>query len=157
MTARGRTRRVAITLAPSERDALQRLAHRAREPEATTAGRLLRAALIDHGAALDAAVSQSVAASPGNEGTGDAGTARLPPTLCAVGIEALRARYPHELRHLRGDLLADLAVAEQLAALASWREQLDNGTYADPRMELAFAHELRALAAWLHTESRRTR
>lgn len=159
MTGRRRPRRVAITLAPSERDALQQLAHRAREPEATTAARLLRAALVDHGAALDAAVRQRTTPHNGTRPTSDDGAsaAWLPPSRRAVAIEALRDRYPHELRHLRADALADPAVAEQLAALTVWREQLDDGTHVDPRMELAFAHELRSLANWLQTNARRTR
>jgi hypothetical protein len=158
MTGRRRPRRVAITLVPSERDALQQLAHRAREPEATTAARLLRAALVDHGAALDAAVRQRTAPHNGTRPTSDdGGAAWLPPGRRAVAIEALRDRYPHELRHLRADALTDPAIAEQLAALTVWREQLDDGTHVDPRMELAFAHELRSLANWLQTNARRTR
>ncbi|MDW5595106.1 hypothetical protein VSS74_12205 [Conexibacter stalactiti] len=158
MTAAGRRpRRVAITLKPSERDALAALAHRAREPEATTAARLLRAALIDHGAALDAAVRQRNAPPAVAEADAGSGAAWLPPSRRAVAIEALRDRYPHELKHLRGDPLADTHIAEQAAALSLWREQIDNGNHADPRMELAFSHELRTFANWLQTNARRHR
>jgi hypothetical protein len=155
MSAR-RTPRIAIPLTPGERDALRQLAAAGCEPEARVAGRLLRAALADHGAALDAAPRHRVgtrSAAPVEHGD----AAWLPPSIRADGMVALRERYPAELRHLPADLSADPLVGEQLAALTVWRERLDDGQHDDPRMELAFAHELRDFGAWLQTRARRNR
>jgi len=154
MTAVRRTPRIAIPLTPGERDALRQLAVAGREPDARVAGRLLRAALADAGAALDAAPRHRAGARR-PEPAGAA--AWLPPSTRAAGIAALRERYPAELRHLPADPVDDPFVAEQLAALVVWRERLDDGQHDDPRMELAFAHELRDLAAWLQTRARRNR
>ncbi|MDW5595927.1 hypothetical protein VSS74_16380 [Conexibacter stalactiti] len=55
------------------------------------------------------------------------------------------------------DPFVDSLIAEQLAALAHWREQLDDGYHLDPRMELAFGHELRTVATWLQQAARRGR
>jgi hypothetical protein len=159
MTAAGRRpRRVAITLRDSERDALAMLAQRAREPEATTAARLIRAALIDNGATLDAAVRSRSAGPRGSGGPGPDGAAGwLPPARRAASIEELRDRYPDELRYLRAATLELPLVAEQAAALSVWREELDTGKHADPRMELAFANALEHFANRLQTHARRYR
>jgi hypothetical protein len=159
MTARRtRPRRVQVTLNDSERDALAALAQRAHEPEATTAARLLRAALIDHGHTLDAAVrKRTTPTDTAKADTSDSGAPWLPPARRALAIEALRTRYPHELRHLRTDALTDPHISEQAAALSFWRQQLDDGVHTDPRMEFAFAHELRTFATWLQTAARRNR
>lgn len=151
MTA-GRTPRIAIVLAPGERDALQQLAAEHDEPTSTTAARLVRSALAERGARLQPA--------PGGarrRTEQGAEPAWLPPTARAKAITALRNRYPAELRHLPADPLRDRIIAEPLAALTVWRDQLDDGAHADPRMEIAFAHELRSFAAWLQTEARRHR
>jgi hypothetical protein len=141
---------VAITLRDSERDALAALARRAREPEATTAARLIRASLIDNGASLDAAVrGRSAPSHSSGDRHADRAADWLPPAKLAAAIDALRERYPHELRHLRDDALSHTATAEQVAALALLREQIDSGRYDDPRMELLFAQELRVFARWL--------
>jgi hypothetical protein len=143
--------RVAISLAPGERDALARVAHEVGEPISTTAGRLLRAALADHGAQLDA---------PPARRSGPTRTRRPKPPAsvpAAEAIERLRKRYPVDLRHAPADLSADTHIAEQLAALAAWREDLDSATEANPRELLAFGHELRSAAAWLQDRARRGR
>lgn len=151
MSASRRSPRLQLVLAPSERETLAWLAHRANEPEATAAARLLRTALTTPAAQP----SPPAPAAPAEPAEADA--LWLPPSNHSEAIEALRLRYPRELRHLADDLLADQAVAEQLAALAVWRAQLDAGDYGDPRMELAFAHELRSLGGWLQAIARRTR
>ncbi|MDW5597317.1 hypothetical protein VSS74_23420 [Conexibacter stalactiti] len=159
MTAAGRRpRRVAITLRDSERDALAMLAQRAREPEATTAARLIRAALIDNGASLDAAVRRRTAA-PNSSGDPDPDGAAgwLPPARRAAAIEELRERYPDELRYLRAGTLELPLVAEQAAALSVWREEIDAGKHLDPRMELAFANALEHFANRVQTHARRHR
>jgi hypothetical protein len=38
-----------------------------------------------------------------------------------------------------------------------WRDQLDAGIHADPRMELALGAELRSLRRWLEERARRRR
>lgn len=152
-----RAGRVAITLTPGERAALRQLAREAAEPEARTAARLLRAALAEHHMLpLDAPSRQRRGP---RQGTGITGAAWLPPTRRLFDIEALRARYPRELRHLPPDPLAEPAIAEPLAALTVWRERLDSGEDNDPLAELAFAQELHGLAHRLQartTEGRRT-
>lgn len=147
------TPRVAISLAPGERDALRELAHAAGEPIATTAGRLIRAALADHGAKLDTPPARRT-------GPPAARSPRRRPTPAepTTAIDALRARYPHETRHLPANLDADTLVAEHLAALAAWRTDLDTaGTDANPRETLAFTDELRRTATWLQDRARRGR
>lgn len=158
MSARRRPRRVQVTLRDSELDALAELAAARSEPEATTAARLLRAGLIDRGASLAAVVRRRTTPAPGDRDRHGAGTADwLPPERHAAAIEALRTRYPHTLRHLRADALDVPEIAEQAAALAVWRDAIDNGTHADPRVELAFANSLQSFANWLQTTSRRHR
>jgi hypothetical protein len=151
MSAR-RSPRIAIVLAPGERDALHQLAAQHDEPASTTAARLVRSALAERGARLEAA--RRGARRRTEQG---AEPAWLPPTARADAITALRDRYPAELRHLPADPLHDPIIAEPLAALTVWRDQLDDGAHADPRMEIAFAHELRSFAAWLQTQARRLR
>lgn len=142
--------RVAVSLAPGERDALARVAHDAGEPIATTAGRLLRAALADHGAQLDAPPAR-------RSGPTRARRERKAPASgsAAEAIERLRKRYPADLRHAPADLDADTHTAEQLAALAAWRDELDAATEPNQREILAFGHELRTTAAWLQDRARR--
>lgn len=148
----GRTPRIAIVLEPGERDALRQLAAEHDEPVSTTAARLVRSALAERGARLEAARR-------GARRRAERGTEPpwLPPATRADAITALRDRYPAELRHLPPDPLRDPIIAEPLAALTVWRDQLDDGAHADPRMEIAFAHELRSFGAWLQTQARRHR
>jgi hypothetical protein len=148
----GRTPRIAIVLAPGERDALQQLAAEHGEPASTTAARLVRSALAERGATLEGARR-----GPRHRAERGAEPPWLPPATRADAIAALQDRYPAELRHLPADPLRDPIIAEPLAALTVWRDQLDDGAHADPRMELAFAHELRDFAAWLQTQARRHR
>jgi hypothetical protein len=151
MSAR-RTPRIAIVLTAGERDALQQLASERGQPASTTAARLMRSALAARGATLEAAHRRARRrAVPGTE------PPWLPPAARAAAIAVLQDRYPAELRHLPPDPLHDPVIAEPLAALTVWRDQLDDGAHADPRMELAFAHELRSFAAWLETQARRHR
>lgn len=153
MTPRKRPRRVQVTLRASEHDALAALAAERRQPEATAAAELVRAGLIDRGASLAAAVRRRTTPRP-DAGEGHAAGAAiwLPPDRRIVAIEALRARYPHTLRHLRPEALDLLEVAEPVSALSLMREQIDTGRYDDPRIELAFAHELRLFARWLQEQ-----
>jgi hypothetical protein len=148
------TKRVAISLGVGERDALQQLAHEAGEPIATTAGRLVRAALADHGAQLDAPPARRVGPPRARSAKRSAPAAELP----ADAIGALRARYPRELWHLPSDLGGDDYLAEQTAAFVAWRARLDAaGVEADPREALAFAYELDCFAARLQARARRSR
>ena len=52
---------------------------------------------------------------------------------------------------------ADRAAAERLAALSVWRDQLDAGAHADPRVELMFSDELGRTARWLRERRFRRR
>lgn len=148
-------KRVAISLAPSERDALHQLAHQAGEPVATTAGRLVRAALADHGAALDTPPARR-AGPPRARSTRrrPAPGADAPPNA----LDALHARYPHELRHLPDDPTADTFVAEQADALIAWRARLDAaGDDANPVEILDYGYQLRTFALLLQDRARRGR
>jgi len=148
----GRSPRIAIVLEAGERDALRQLAAEHGEPASTTAARLVRSALAERGARLEAARRRVRRRTEQR-----AEPSWLPPTARAGAIAALRDRYPAELRHLPADPLHDAIIAEPLSALTVWRDQLDDGAHADPRMEIAFAHELRSFAAWLQTQARRHR
>jgi hypothetical protein len=146
-------KRVAISLGIGERDALQQLAHEAGEPMATTAGRLVRAALADHGARLDAPPARRTGP-PRPRGTKQ----RPAPVEPVDAIDALRARYPHELRHLPADPSTDNYIAEQTDGLITLRARLDAaGPDADPYEIFRFGHELRGLAAFLQDRARRSR
>ena len=46
----------------------------------------------------------------------------------------------------------DRAGTERLAALSVWRDQIDAGPHADPRIELTFSDELTCTAAWLREQ-----
>jgi len=144
-------KRIAISLGVGERDALQQLAHEAGEPIATTAGRLVRAGLADHGAQLDAPPARRA-------GPPRARSAKRSAPAAAGSLDALRARYPRELRHLPADVDDDAYLAEQTAAFIAWRARLDAaGTDADPREVLAFGYELGSFAARLQDRARRGR
>lgn len=144
-------KRIAISLGVGERDALQQLAHEAGEPIATTAGRLVRAALVDHGAQLDAPPARRA-------GPPRARGAKRSTPAAAGSLDALRARYPRELRHLPADVDRDAYLAEQTAAFITWRARLDAaGTDADPREVLAFGYELDSFATRLQDRARRSR
>jgi hypothetical protein len=145
-------KRVAISLGVGERDALQQLAHEAGEPIATTASRLVRAALADLGTQLDAP--------PARRAGPPRAKRRAAPVAgaSASAINALRVRYPRELRHLPDDLERDIYLVEVIAAFVTWRARLDAaGTDADPREALAFAYELERFAARLRDRARRSR
>jgi len=147
-----------VTLRDSELDALATLAAERRQPEATAAAELVRAGLLDRGATLAAVVRRRTASAPDSrDRRGESAAGWLPPERRAAAIAALRDRYPHELRYLRGDALLDPATAEQAAALSFLREQIDDGRYDDPRIELLFGHELRVFSNWLQTNTRRHR
>lgn len=146
-------RRIAVSLSQGERDALRELAQRRGEPPATTAARLVRVGLADAGAYLDTPPARRRGPrTPAGETTSPSW---LPPAARAAAIDALRDRYPHELRGAPDDLTADRLVAERLAALSVWRDELDAGLRRDPRDELAFGAEVAALARWLEERSRR--
>ena len=145
--------RVAISLSEGDRRALRALAERRGEPPSTTAARLVRACLAEPGAILDAPPARRRGPAAEDEDK------RVPPWLPASrragAIEALRDRYPYELRGLPEDLSADRLVAERVAALSAWRDELDTGRGRDPRDELAFTAELTSFARWLEERGRR--
>jgi hypothetical protein len=140
--------RIALSLTPDERSALTALADHRKEPPTTTAARFVRLGLATDGAVLDSAPAP---AKPGSH----AEVPWLPPSSRAGAIEALRDRYPHDLRGAPADLATDRLAAERLAALSVWRDELDTGQRPDPREELAFAAELTAVSKWLEERGRR--
>jgi hypothetical protein len=73
----------------------------------------------------------------------------IPPATWAA-IVALHARYPKELERLKDGWWEDNSQTETLAALASWRHELD--TSPDNREELAYQHQLHAFAQHLQTQ-----
>ena len=156
-----RPERVAVSLSRGERDALRELAARRGEPEATSAARLVRAGLADAGAALDAPPARrrgpQALHPPERAAADEQAPSWLPPSRCAAAIAALRERYQFELRGLPAELTGDRLLAERLAALSAWRDELDAGLHRDPRMELAFGAELVSLARWVEERSRRRR
>jgi hypothetical protein len=72
------------------------------------------------------------------------------PTETWEAIVALHARYRRELERLKDGWWEDNSQCETLAALASWRHQLD--TTPDPREELSYQHQLQAFARHLQTQ-----
>jgi hypothetical protein len=73
-------------------------------------------------------------------------------TATWAAIVTLRARYPRQLEHLKDKWWTDQALTETLAALAYWREEIDdNGT--DPRQELAFHTQLNDYTQRLRQQS----
>lgn len=154
--------RVAVSLSRGERDALRELAARRSEPEATTAARLVRAGLADAGARLDAPPKRrrgpALQAPPSSSnGSEERTVAWLPTSACAAAVAQLSERYPLDLRESVMPESGDRAAAERLAALTVWRDQLDTGAHADPRVELMFSDELARTARWLEERRRRRR
>jgi len=146
-------RRIAMTLSAGERRALRELAERRSEPPATTAARLVRTGLADAGAALD--TPPTGRRGPKTQAPEEQGPAWLPASARGNAIQALRERYPYELRAAPDDPQADRPVAERLAALSVWRDELDAGLRPDAREEIAFSAELSGLARWLEERGRR--
>lgn len=144
--------RVAITLSVGECSALADLARRRCEAPSTTAARLVRAGLAEDGAVLDLPPKRR----RGPLASDDTSKVPwLPPSARRAAIDALKDRYPYELRETPTDLDADRLAAERLAALTVWRDELDAGFRPDPREELAFAAELSGVARWLEERGRR--
>ncbi len=152
-------KRIAIVLSASERDALEQLARAQGEPLARVAARGVRSFLSGQVAGLDTTPARrpprprgsSVATPPWlplGRGTESWWTERLDV------VSRLQRRYPAELAALPDSWRRDALIAEQLLALATWRDQLDAGVH-DPRMELAFASALLAFARQL--DGRRAR
>ena len=160
--AAAKLERVAVSLSRGEREALRELAARRSEPEATTAARLVRAGLADAGARLDAppkrrrGPARPATPSPGS-GSEPRAVAWLPASACSVAVAQLSERYSLDLRDAVMPEAGDRAAAERLAALSVWRDQLDAGTHADPRVELTFSDELARTARWLEERLRRRR
>lgn len=153
--------RTQLTLPPEQQEELERQARRAGLPAATYAARFVVAGLGNHSPSLDAAVEAHPGPSRARRSTPRVVDSWLPPDHHVAAIDALRARYPGELRELRSaataDLLSDALLGEQLSALAHFRKQLDDGKHPDARMELAFASALQSFGEWLRRTPRRFR
>lgn len=149
-------RRVPVSLSPGEHEALRALAAERREGLATTAGRLLRDALTEAGATLDAPPKRRGVRTP-PQAAEPAGALWLPTQQRAAAIIALRDRYPHDLRAVGDDYPRDPVIAESLAALSVWRDELDAGLHRDPRLEIAFGETLMRFGRQAEERRRRAR
>lgn len=110
----------------------------------------LASQLLQH--AIAQAADRGKPASPSRPATPPVGDSRPPwleppggheqwRTMTWAAIVALHARYPRHLEHLKDKWWTDNATTEIVAALACWRQELDDaGT--DPRQELAFHMQL---------------
>lgn len=147
-------RRVPVSLSAGEHETLGTLAAERREGLATTAGRLLRDALADAGAALDAPPQRRGGRRPARSAA-LSGALWLPAQQRAAAILALRERYPHDLRAIADGYQHDRLIAESLAAFSVWRDELDAGLHRDPRLEIAFGEALMRFGR--QTEERRRR
>jgi hypothetical protein len=149
-------RRVPVSLSPGEHEALAALAAERREGLATTAGRLLRDALTGAGATLDPPPKRRGARTP-PQATEPPGALWLPTQQRAAAILTLRDRYPHDLRAVGDDYQRDQLIAESLAALSVWRDELDAGLHRDPRLEIAFGETLMRFGRQAEERRRRAR
>lgn len=145
-----RTERVAISVTGDERAALRALAADRSEPEATAAGRLVRAGLENAGAVLGAAPRLRRAPNGAEPST----ALWLPTDRRAAAVLGLLARYPSDLGAIP-DHATDRLVAEQLAALSVWRDSIDAGQRPDPREEVAFGDVVMRLGPALAQRRRR--
>lgn len=153
-------KRIAIVLSASERDALAQLARAQSEPLARVAARAVRSFLSSQADGLGAAPARR---QPRPLGSSPAMPPWLPRereleswwTEHVEVVGRMQRRYPAELAALSAAWRDDALIAEQLLALATWRDQLDTGVHDDPRMELAFASALLAFARQL--DGRRAR
>lgn len=159
MSDRRAPRRVALTLALDERAALRAIASRRGEPEATTAARFVRAGLTGDGSELDDPPQRRRGPSlpPRHEPRPSDGCPWLPAGERTTAVAQLRDRYPDDLRRVPDRLDDDRALAERLAALSVWRDEIDAGLHRDPRVELAFSDELARTSRWLEERRRRAR
>jgi hypothetical protein len=60
-------------------------------------------------------------------------------------VNALAERYPQVFSQLVADWYTSRQLVESLAALSTWRSQLDAGATTDPRAELLFHDRLEIL------------
>ena len=151
--------RVALTLALDERAALRAIASRRREPEATTAARFVRAGLTGDGAELDDPPQRRSGPKPSasREPSSKDRCPWLPASERTTAVAQLCDRYRDDLRRVPERLGEDRALAERLAALSVWRDEIDAGLHRDPRVELAFSDELARTSRWLEERRRRAR
>ena len=140
--------RLQVVLPDPIHEQLLELASGARQPPATLAGQMVRAAV---GEAAKSGQVRAVKPTAVLAGRRDGCRARwLEPyggdadwrALMWGSILALHGRYPRRLRNLKDGWWDDEVHVEVLCALATWRNELDdNGE--DPREELAFHTQLR--------------
>lgn len=148
-------RRLSIRLPDPAYETLAARAQAGGEPLASTASGLLRTVLEDH----DAEPAKRLRASRPESRTRRPSHASGPPWLPSeqdpnwaeqmwAAILALHARYPRALAKLEHDWYEHSERAETLAALATWRTNIDAAA-EDPREELAFQNALQQLARTL--------
>jgi len=150
--------RLQIVLPDPIHEQLRELASGARQPPATLAGQMVRAAI---GEASKSGHVRAVKHPPVSaRRPGGSSRARwLEPyggdadwrALMWGSILALHGRYPRRLRNLKDGWWNDDVHVEILCALATWRNELDdNGE--DPREELAFHTQIRDYSRILEKE-----
>ena len=135
--------RLQIVLPDPIHEQLLELAGGARQPPATLAGQMVRAAI---GHAAESGHIRAVKHTPVLARRSGSGRARwLEPyggdadwrALMWGSILTLHARYPRRLKNLKDGWWDDEVHLEILCALATWRNELDDDG-EDPREELAF-------------------
>jgi hypothetical protein len=143
--------RIAITLDEHALAELTRRAQANSEPIARTAARFVRDGLLSTQAHPTIDTPPAGDTPPPTESTGRPGW--LEPTderetwrreLWAA-VSALAERYPQVLSQLTADWYTSRQLVETLAALSTWRSQLDAGQTTDPRAELLFHDRLEIL------------
>lgn len=148
-------RRLSIRLPDPAYETLAERAQAGREPLASTASGLLRTVLEDP----DSKPAKRLRAPRPESRTRRPANADGPPWLPSdqdpnwakqmwAAILALHARYPRALAKLEHDWYEHPERAETLAALATWRANIDAAA-EDPREELAFQNALQQLTRTL--------
>jgi hypothetical protein len=143
--------RIAITLDEHALAELTRRAQANSEPIARTAARFVRDGLLSTQAHPTSDTTPPAGDTPPADSTGRPGW--LEPTdkretwrreLWAA-VTALAERYPQVFSKLTADWYTSRQLVESLAALSTWRSQLDAGQSTDPRAELLFHDRLEIL------------
>jgi hypothetical protein len=151
------TQRIQIVLTDPQAQQLQELAASIDTRHSTLAGQFVQRAIAR---AIKSGYVRPLSSAPLLV---DANTGERPPWLEPYGgdpewrhqmwgaIVALRGRYPNQLEALKDKWWTDESTTETLAALTTWRAELDE-TRKDPRDEIAFQTQLTDYAQHLHQQ-----
>jgi hypothetical protein len=146
------SRAIKVVLTEPVAEQLDELARGVHEPASTVAAQILR-----HGLAQSVKKGELSVPAPTRAGSSSRTGGERPPWLEPYGgdrdwsalmwgaVAALHGRYPEELATLKDGWWTRSSQAETLAALATWRQEIDDRGH-DPREELAFQAELDTFA-----------